>query len=1063
MKTLKLLLVTFSLLFPLFTFSQIEWQNTIGGDNHESVGNIIQTPDSGYIISGRTASSLSGDKTESGFGSNDMWIIKLDQSGTIDWQNAIGGSGNDFAHEIRPLADGGYILGGGSSSDTSADKTEFSQGGIDAWVLKLDSAGNILWENTIGGTGANEQVRSLRPTSDGGYILGCISNGGLSGDKTETGYGGFDWWIIKIDSVGNIEWQNTIGGDADDLLEDIEQTSDGGYIAGGSSKSDTTGDKTVPSFGGNDMWVIKLDSAGNVLWEKAYGGSQDDFMRGFSKTPDGGIVVGGGSNSPVSGNKTDSNVGNTDIWILKLDSAGNIEWQNAIGGSWYDECRAVRPIPGGGYWLGCYSHSPISGDKLEASKGQQDYWTIKLDATGDITWSDVIGGSKDDYTQDLWLTFDGAAIMIGRSHSSISGDKTENTINGNFYDFWVVKLSPTPVACFTASADTVECGTTVNFSASCSSHPGANDSIILYEWDLTGNGSFDTTGITTSHAVFGADDWSITLRVTDNNGLKDSITYEVHVFDTAAPVPTAAQLPDIVAECEVTALTAPTAMDSCVGLITGGHNTSLPITTIGTTVVTWYFDDDNNNMSTQTQNVIIIDTTPPVPDNTLLPDIKAQCQVTSLTPPTANDNCEGALVGTNNANLPITAQGTTVVTWTYNDGNGNTTTQTQNVIVDDTIAPIPDSSSLPNIGGTCSITSLTAPTATDSCTGSITGTHNASLPITAQGTTVVTWSYDDGNGNISTQTQNVTLDDEVAPVPDASSLQQIVGVCSVNSLPAPTATDDCAGAVTGTHNVSLPITKQGTTTVTWTYDDGNGNTSTQTQTVLLSDITAPAPDANTLADVIAECAVDSLTPPTATDICAGTVFGTHNAVLPIDSADTTVVIWTFDDGNGNTSTQTQKVIITSLDTSVTKTGITLAANKNGYAYQWLDCDNGFSPISGETNQSFTPTANGNYAVEVRLDNCTDTSSCYNMIVVGRDLSFDSNPILLYPNPTAGITTVKVKDGISVQVFDLHGKLILRQDFHGPQLDFDISAECAGQYILRIETRKQIRHLKLVKY
>jgi carbon monoxide dehydrogenase subunit G len=401
----------------------------------------------------------------------------------------------------------------------------------------------------------------------------------------------------------------------------------------------------------------------------------------------------------------------------------------------------------------------------------------------------------------------------------------------------------------------------------------------------------------------------VTWTYDDGNGNTSTQLQNVIIDDDTAPVADAASLPDIIAECSVASLIAPTATDNCAGTVTATHNATLPITAQGTTVVTWTYDDGNGNTSTQLQNVIIDDDTAPVADAASLPDIIAECSVASLIAPTATDNCAGTVAATHNATLPITAQGTTVVTWTYDDGNGNTSTQLQNVIIDDVTAPVADAASLPDIIAECSVASLIAPTATDNCAGTVTATHNATLPITAQGTTVVTWTYDDGNGNTSTQLQNVIIDDDTAPVADAASLPDIIAECSVASLIAPTATDNCAGTVAATHNATLPITAQGTTVVTWTYDDGNGNTSTQLQNVIIDDVTAPVPDVASLSDILAECSIATLAAPTAIDNCAGTVTATHNATLPITAQGTTVVTWTYDDGNGNTSTQLQNVII----------------------------------------------------------------------------------------------------------------------------------------------------------
>ncbi|WP_225035757.1 BspA family leucine-rich repeat surface protein [Winogradskyella sp. SM1960] len=408
----------------------------------------------------------------------------------------------------------------------------------------------------------------------------------------------------------------------------------------------------------------------------------------------------------------------------------------------------------------------------------------------------------------------------------------------------------------------------------------------------------------------------VTWTYYDSNGNTATQTQNVVITDTTAPIADVVTLADVTTECEVTSLTAPTATDNCGGTVTVTNDATLPITTQGTTIVTWTYYDSNGNTATQTQNVVITDTTAPIADVVTLADVTAECEVTSLTTPTATDNCDGTVTVTNDATLPITTQGTTLVTWTYDDGNGNTSTQTQNVVITDTTAPIADVVTLADVTAECEVTSLTTPTATDNCGGTVTVTNDATLPITAQGTTLVTWTYDDGNGNTSTQTQNVVITDITAPVPGVATLADVTDQCEVTLLTAPTATDYCGGTVTVTNDATLPITVQGTTLVTWTYDDGNGNTSTQTQNVVITDITAPVPGVATLADVTDQCEVTLLTAPTATDYCGGTVTVTNDATLPITVQGTTLVTWTYDDGNGNTSTQTQNVVITDITAPV---------------------------------------------------------------------------------------------------------------------------------------------------
>ncbi|EPR70594.1 Biofilm-associated protein [Winogradskyella psychrotolerans RS-3] len=468
----------------------------------------------------------------------------------------------------------------------------------------------------------------------------------------------------------------------------------------------------------------------------------------------------------------------------------------------------------------------------------------------------------------------------------------------------------------------------------------------------------------------------VTWTYDDGNGNTSTQTQNVVINDITAPAPDAAALADITSECIVTSLTTPTATDNCGGTVTVTNDATLPITAQGTTVVTWTYDDGDGNISTQIQNIVINNITAPDPDATTLADITSECEVSSLTAPTATDNCSGLVTVTNDATLPITAQGTTVVTWTYTDVIGNTSTQTQNVIIDDNTAPVTDLAILADVTDQCEVNSLTAPTATDNCGGTVTVTNDATLPITAQGTTVVTWTYTDVNSNTSTQTQNVFITDTTAPVPDAATLTDVTDQCVVTSLTAPTATDNCGGTVTVTNDATLPISAQGTTVVTWTYTNVNSNTSTQTQNVVITDTTAPIPDAATLTDVTHQCEVTSLTAPTATDNCGGTVTTTHDATLPITTQGTTIVTWTYDDGNGNTSTQTQNVIITDNTAPIltaAPSDITVVCVTNAPAMislAWTDnCDAGGN-ITGVDSISVGGTCGGTIT---RTWNITDSS------------------------------------------------------------------------------------------
>jgi hypothetical protein len=373
----------------------------------------------------------------------------------------------------------------------------------------------------------------------------------------------------------------------------------------------------------------------------------------------------------------------------------------------------------------------------------------------------------------------------------------------------------------------------------------------------------------------------------------------VTVGDNVSPVANLSSLANINASCQVTSLTAPTATDNCAGTLTGTHNATLPISI--STTITWTYNDGNGNTTTQTQLVIINDITAPVANSASLANLSSQCPITTLTAPTATDNCAGTITATHNVILPLTTNQT--ITWTYSDGNGNASSQTQLVLINDNTAPVATLPSLPNLTSQCQITSLTAPTANDNCAGTITGTPNVTLPLTTNQT--ITWTYSDGHGNASSQTQLVLINDNTAPVANVLSLATLTSQCAITTLTAPTATDNCAGTVTGTPNVTLPLIFN--QTITWTYNDGQGNTSTQTQLVVVNDVTAPVANLTSLPALTDQCSITSLTAPTATDNCVGSITGTTTTTLPISSS--TTIIWTYSDGNGNTTTQNQSVVI----------------------------------------------------------------------------------------------------------------------------------------------------------
>ena len=638
-----------------------------------------------------------------------------------------------------------------------------------------------------------------------------------------------------------------------------------------------------------------------------------------------------------------------------------------------------------------YTQTIIVKDNTAPTVVTQAYTlTLGSDGTATLTTANVDNGTSDNCDSSLTLSLSKTAFdctNIGENTVTLTAtDDNSNSASATA----VVTVVDTTAPIFTTSPAnvTVEC--------SSSTEPSATGTAAASD-----NCDSDVTVTYADTTVAGTGNNSVITRVwtaTDDNSNATTYTQTITVVDTTAPVADVTTLTDITAECSVDALTAPTATDNCAGSITGITTTTLPITAQGTTVVTWTFEDASGNISTQTQNVIINDVTAPVADVTTLTDITAECSVDALTAPTATDNCAGSITGITTTTLPITAQGTTVVTWTFEDASGNISTQTQNVIINDVTAPVADVTTLTDITAECSVDALTAPTATDNCAGSITGITTTTLPITAQGTTVVTWTFEDASGNISTQTQNVIINDVTAPVADVTTLTDITAECSVDALTAPTATDNCAGSITGITTTTLPITAQGTTVVTWTFEDASGNISTQTQNVIINDVTAPVADVTTLTDITAECSVDALTAPTATDNCAGSITGITTTTLPITAQGTTVVTWTFEDASGNISTQTQNVIINDVTAPVadvtTLTDITAECSVDALTAPTAT-DNCAGSITGITTTTLPITAQGTTVVTWTFEDASGNISTQTQNVIINDVTA----------PVADVTTL----------------------------------------------------------
>jgi len=415
------------------------WDKTFGGTGEDTPGfkSIVPTSEGGFILGGSSNSNQGGDKSDNSKGGTDYWVIKIDGEGNKIWDKTFGGNMDDYLQCVSQTTDNGYLLTGFSISNASDDKSEDRKGSYDYWIVKIDLNGNKVWDKSFGGNRTNDLVSTI-PISNGGFLLAGYSNSDKSIDKSGESKGKADYWIIKIDSNGNKVWDKSFGGESDDFLYSCIPTSDGGYLLAGYSASSKSEDKSEDSKGLLDYWIVKIDTNGNKIWDKTLGGNKDEELWTIIATQEGGVLLGGTSESDKSGDKSEDNKGIIDYWIVKIDSIGNKLWDKSFGGSRINRLRAMSTTVKNEILLAGYSNSSISEDKSENSNGKDDYWIIRIDTDGNKLWDKSYGGNQDDGVIDIFAISADSYILAGSSNSPLGGDKSEDSKGGT--DWWIIKI-----------------------------------------------------------------------------------------------------------------------------------------------------------------------------------------------------------------------------------------------------------------------------------------------------------------------------------------------------------------------------------------------------------------------------------------------------------------------------------------------------------------------------------------------------------------------------------------------------------------------------------------------
>jgi len=431
-----LLILSISILNTIsFSQTSITNQKTFGGTNMEFSGEAKQLSDGTFVACGSSLSGISGNKTTPNFGSEDGWIINFNADYSVNWELNIGGTSSDLFSSIL-VTDDGFLCGGSSSSPASGNKTSPNLGGGDFWLFKINNVGVVVWENSYGGSG-NDDLNSIIKTGTNEYLLTGRSNSPISGDKSENLRGGKDFWIVKIDGSGNLIWDKTVGGDGYDYPSGTVIADNSIYIVGKSSSS-VSFDKSAANFGWDDYWLVKLDLNGNLIWDKTYGGTEQEYPTDlfFSQNK---LYIIGSSSSTASGNMTAFTNGYDDFWIVKTDLEGVMLWDKTYGGDLSEYPSSIIELSNSKFLISGSSESTLSGDFIEDTQGGLDYWLFTINDQGDMLEQERIGGGFYDDISNVTELNNSNLLIFGDSDSPTSGDKTIDNYGGR--DFWLVEVT----------------------------------------------------------------------------------------------------------------------------------------------------------------------------------------------------------------------------------------------------------------------------------------------------------------------------------------------------------------------------------------------------------------------------------------------------------------------------------------------------------------------------------------------------------------------------------------------------------------------------------------------
>jgi hypothetical protein len=417
----------------------IQWKKVYGGSLDDEARSVINTSDGNYCIVGY-AKSTNGDVLNHhvappGIPDGDVWLIKLDTLSNLTMNKCFGGRDGEIGNSVIQTFDKGYLIGGETDSNDGDINGGLHGGAIDFWIIKTDSMGIIQWQKCLGGTHNDEGYDAIQ-LSDSGYIITGYTNSN-DGDITGNHGGAADLLVVKLNKLGVKEWAKTIGGGFYEEGVSCTQTSDSGILIAGNTDSND-GDVSGLHNNSEDVWVLKINLQGQIEWQKCYGGSSTDFANKIILSNDGGFYISATTYSndfDVAGQH-----GTNDFWVFKADSVGTIQWQKCYGGANFESGRAISPTSDGGFVLS--GIAMIDDGMVSGTHGSDDCWVVKIDSVGNFEWGKALGGTGNESANSIVQTPNGGYIVVGYTEST-DGDVT---FNHGGKDVWVVKLSPAHVS-----------------------------------------------------------------------------------------------------------------------------------------------------------------------------------------------------------------------------------------------------------------------------------------------------------------------------------------------------------------------------------------------------------------------------------------------------------------------------------------------------------------------------------------------------------------------------------------------------------------------------------------